>query len=254
MNVVDHFSLIAWEMLCLPLSWIRERVRLSGSEAPLQSLEAEWIIRSMNADELQQFIPPWLQSYLAGLTEADRKKFLQDYEAAIEEILQKLSELPANQFADGTERGNFSVHIPGTNKFVNLKSAIWTSAKYAGPLVLAGVLAPPLLGVLGISVASAHLTVGGGASAGYALYQAFSQLDDFEMDTYKAVAAAIERNKNRVLENEGASEDQIKASFGLDRDLMMPFSGLPTTLAQLEKKKVIESKVIAGVNQYFLSF
>src|SRR5205814_10003187 len=99
-------------MLCLPFSWVRERLRLSGPEAPLQSLEAEWIIRSMNADELQQFIPPWLQSYLAGRTEADRKKFLQDYEAAIEETLQKLSELPANQFAYGTERGKFSVHIP----------------------------------------------------------------------------------------------------------------------------------------------
>jgi hypothetical protein len=208
----------------------------------------------MNTDEFQRFIPPWLHRYLAGFSEADRGKFLIDYESALEAMLQKLSELPSNQFADGTERGKFSVHIPGTNKFVNLKSAIWTSAKYAAPLVLAGILAPPLLGVLGISAASAHLTVGGGASAGYALYQAFSSLDDFEMDTYDALAAAIERNKNRVLENEGASEDQIKASFGLDHDLMMPASGLPAILAQLEKKKVIERKVIGGVEQYFLSF
>ena len=207
----------------------------------------------MNTDELQQFIPSWLQSYLAGLSEADRKKFIQNYESALEEMLLKLSELPANRFADGTEQGKFSVHIPGTNKFVNLKSAIWTSAKYAGPLVLAGVLAPPLLGVLGISAASAHLTVGGGASAGYALYQAFSQVDDFEMDTYRAVAAAIERNKNRILENEGASEAQVRESFGLDRDLMPP-SNLPATLEQLEKKKVIEKKVVGGVEQYFLAF
>jgi hypothetical protein len=207
----------------------------------------------MDSDELHKFIPPWLKSYLDRLGEADRKKFLQDYEAALEGTLHKLSELPANQFDDGTERGKFSVRIAGTKTFVNLKSAIWTSAKYAGPLVLASVFAPPLLGVLGISVASAHVTVGGGASAGYALYQAFSRLDDFEMDTYKAVAAAIERNKNRVLENEGATEAQIMKSFGNDPDLMPP-SNPRATLDQLEKKKVIEKKVIGGVEQYFLAF
>jgi hypothetical protein len=136
---------------------------------------------------------------------------------------------------------------------VNLKEAVWTTAKYGGPLLLASAFAAPLLAVAGITVAAAHITLGTGASAGFALYEAFSRLNEDELDVYKAVAAAIERNKNRVLENEGADFKQVEHSYTLDKDLVPPLD-LPAMLEQLEKKKVIESKVIGTVKQYFLSF
>jgi hypothetical protein len=207
----------------------------------------------MEDDELEQFIPLWLRNYLSTLGKAERDRFLSQYREAVLQMLEQLEKLPMNQLHDGTERGKFSTRIPGTNSFVNLKEAVWTTAKYGGPLLLASAFAAPLLAVAGITVAAAHITLGTGASAGFALYEAFSRLNEDELDVYKAVAAAIERNKNRVLENEGADFKQVEHSYTLDKDLVPPLD-LPAMLEQLEKKKVIESKVIGTVKQYFLSF
>jgi hypothetical protein len=37
------------------------------------------------------------------VADAEPKKFLQDYEMALEEMLRELSELPANEFAESTK-------------------------------------------------------------------------------------------------------------------------------------------------------
>ena len=206
----------------------------------------------MADDAFEQFIPSWLKNYLGKLSEKDREEFLTKYRESVKQMFEQLEKLPLNKLQDGTERGKFSARIPGTNNFVNVKEVVWTTAKYGGPLLLASAIAAPLLAVVGITV-SAHLTLTTGASAGLALYESFSRLNQDELEVYQAVAAAIERNKNRVLENEGADIKQIEHSYTLNRDLVPP-RDLPAMLEQLEKKKVIESKVIGTVKQYFLSF
>ena len=60
-------------------------------------------MRTMNQGELATFLPPWLKAYPNTLNEADCKEFLQRYEAAVEESFHELSELPANEFDDGTD-------------------------------------------------------------------------------------------------------------------------------------------------------
>jgi hypothetical protein len=204
------------------------------------------------ADDLKEFIPPWLQKYLEGLSSDERDRFLLAYHSGMRELLELLAASPMNQGADGTERGKSSARIPGTNKFVNLKSSLWTAAKYGGPLLLASTIAAPLFGLLGITVAAqVTLTTIGSASA--ALYDAFASLNPIEMDTYLAVAAAIERNKNKVLENTGASLPQILQSFKLDKQLSKPHDP-EAMLKNLVDKKVLAHDASTGVSQYFLAF
>ena len=204
------------------------------------------------SDDLNEFIPPWLQKYLQGLSNDEREHFLVEYRAGLRELLRRLEDSPMNRWTDATERGKFSARIPGTNKFVNLNSALWTAAKYGGPLLLATAFFAPLVGVLGITV-GAKMTLTTVGSAGAALYQAFASLNPIEMDTYVAVAAAIERNKNKVLENTGASLEQILRSFKLDKHLSKPHDP-EAMLKNLVDKKVLAHDATSGVEQYFLAF
>jgi hypothetical protein len=208
-------------------------------------------MRTMADDELNEFIPLWLREYLDKLPEADRAEFLAKYRAGVEELLKRLEDLPANEF--GAKQGKFSARIPGTKSFVNLTDLVWTTAKLGGPVALATVFAPALLVHLGIVVThpATMSTVGSSVAA---LYKAFASLNADEFDTYKAVAAAIERNANKQLANKGADVSEIQTSFELDEELMPPPQDLEPMLAQLEGKKVIKSKVLGGVNQYFLCF
>jgi hypothetical protein len=203
-------------------------------------------------DDLKPFIPPWLRAYLDKLSEEQRQKFLTEYAGAIRSLIQRLAASPVNEGPDDLQRGKFSARIPGTNKFLNLKSSLWTALKYGAPLALAASLAPPLLAVLGIAVGS-HVTLATVAGAGKALYDAFASLNPMEMDTYSAVAAAIERNKNKTLENSGASLPQIMESFQLDKQLLRP-QDPEAMLKNLVDKKVLTQDASSGVSQYFLAF
>jgi len=208
----------------------------------------------MNENDLQDFLPPWLEQYLGKMDAQQRAQFLLQYGDAVQQMLSKLEDLPFNQVQDGSERGTFNVRIPGSdNKFVNLKELIMATAKYGGPLLLASAFAAPLLALVGIKVAAAHLTLSTGSSAGFALFEAFSRLNEDEMEVYQAVAAAIERNKNKVLGNQGASIKDVEESYRLDPKLL-PQGDLPGMLKQLEKKKVIKGEMVGGILQYFLSF
>jgi hypothetical protein len=203
-------------------------------------------------DELAVPFPRWLQTYLQGLGSDDRDQFLVAYRTGIREILERLEASPLNQVRDGTERGHFSVRIPGTNKFINLKSSLWTFVKYGGPLLLTTALAAPLVGLLGITV-GAPVTISTIGSAVAALYNAFASLNLIEMDTYLAVAAAIERNKNQTLTNTGVSLPQILKSFKLDKQLSKPHDP-EAMLKNLVDKKVLTYDAATGVAQYFLAF
>jgi len=203
-------------------------------------------------DEFDEFIPPWLQKYLETLSDQERERFLLEYRAGIQTLLEQLDASPMNQVADGTERGKFSARIPGTNKFINLRSSLKTVVIYGGPLVLATAIAAPLVGVLGITV-GAKVTFSTVASASGALYNAFASLAPMEMDTYLAVAAAIERNKNRILENSGASVAQVMESFKRDKQLLRP-DDPEAMLKSLVEKKVLTFDTASGVPQYFLAF
>jgi hypothetical protein len=207
---------------------------------------------TLKDDELTEFIPPWLQKYLQELGGDERDRFLVAYRAGIRELLQRLEASPMNQVADGTERGKYSARIPGTNKFVNLRSSLWTAVKYGGPLLLASAIAAPLVGLLGITV-GAKVTLTTVGSAGAALYDAFASLNPIEMDTYLAVGAAIERNKNKILENSGADLAQILQSFKLDKQLSKPHD-TEAMLKNLVDKKVLSLDATTGVPQYFLAF
>ena len=202
-------------------------------------------------DHFLQFFPPWLKSYLGGLGEAERNEFLVRYDDSFHESVEILTPLPLNSFRDGSESGSYSVRIGNSDLFVNLNTAFWTTAKYVGPVILAAAVSPLLLIHLGIT--APHLTAVGGASAAALLYKAFAKLQPMELDSYQAVAAAIERNKNRVLANSGASLDEVRESFRLNGDLLPPKS-LEAMLDQLVDKKVLERKVLGGVEQFFLAF
>jgi hypothetical protein len=206
-------------------------------------------------DELRvyfiEFVPPWLESYLCGLQEAERDEFLLKYEEAFLETLQSLEELPLNAFRDGSEAGHYSIRIGKSGVFVNLRSALWTATKYAGPVAVAAIVSPALLAALGIAIP--HLTAAATASSAALLYQAFAKLQPMELDTYEAVAAAIERNRNRMLGNSGASIDEVRRSFDLNGDLFPP-KDLAAMLNQLVEKKVLDRKVLGGVEQFFLAF
>src|SRR6185312_5150095 len=143
----------------------------------------------MNENDLQDFLPPWLEQYLEKMDAQQRAQFLLQYGDAVQQMLSKLEGLPFNQVQDGSGRGTFNVRIPGSdNKFVNLKELIMATAKYGGPLLLASAFAAPLLALVGIKVAAAHLTLSTGSSAGFALFEAFSRLNEDEMEVYQAVA------------------------------------------------------------------
>lgn len=200
------------------------------------------------------FFPEWLQLYLGSLDENERKDFLAQYEEAFRESMAKLESVPVNLHRDGTEEGEFSVRVGDSDVFVNVKKAVWTTAKYAGPLILAAAISPALLVHLGITAAALpHLSVGTTASASIALYQSFAKLSPSELDTYQAVAVAIQRNKNRILANSGASIEDVRESFRRDAELFPP-QDLRPTLDQLVAKFVLEKKVIGGVEQYFIAF
>jgi len=207
----------------------------------------------MTAD-IKEFVPPWLDAYLDTLEESESKDFLSKYEGAVHEALEQLQSLPVNAHSDGTEEGHYSVRLGNTNKFLNLNKAVWTTAKYAGPLIMAAAISPALLAHLGLTAAMMpHITLGTSGSAVAAICGAFSRLDSAELDTYQAVVAAIERNKNRVLGNSGADIREIRESFKRDRDLFPP-KDLEPMLEQLEKKLVLKKEVIGGVQQYFVAF
>jgi hypothetical protein len=198
-----------------------------------------------------EFIPPWLETHLGTIPEAEREKFLHDYETALVETLQLLEKLPLNQFKDGSEEGHYSIRIGKSDVFVNLKSALWTATKYAGPVAVVAIVSPALLAALGIAVP--HLTAGATASSAALLYKAFAKLQPMELDTYEAVAAAIERNRKRVLANSGAAIEDVRKSFDLNGDLLPP-KDLPAMLNQLVDKKVLDRNVEGGVEQFFLAF
>jgi hypothetical protein len=202
--------------------------------------------------DLNEFMPPWFQEDLKHLDENSRKRFLAEYEAAIEQLAAKLESLPINKVSDGTERGKSSVRIPGSNKFINLKSTLWTLVKYGGPLVLASTIAAPLLAAVGITLAGT-VSLGTAGSAVAALYGTFASLNSVEMDTYLAVAAAIERNKMRILGNSGASLAQVMQSFERDKELMRP-DDPEAVLKDLVDKKVLTQDASTGLSQYFLAF
>jgi hypothetical protein len=197
------------------------------------------------------FVPRWLETHLDGLQQAEREEFLRKYEEAFLETLQSLEKLPLNAVRDGSEPGHYSFRIGKSDVFVNLRSALWTATKYAGPVAIVAIVSPAVLAALGIAVP--HMTAGATASSAALLYQAFAKLQPMELDTYEAVAAAIERNRKRVLANSGASIEDVRKSFDLDGDLFPP-KDLAPMLDQLVKKKVLERKVLGGVEQYFLAF
>lgn len=202
--------------------------------------------------DIHEFMPPWLEKDLERLDECGQKKFLADYESALQELGEKLQSSPLNQSDDGTERGKLSVRIPGTTALFNLKSGLWTLVKYAGPLVLAGTIAAPLLAAVGVTVGgTVSLSTAGSAVA--ALYGAFARLNPVEMDTYLAVAAAIERNKTTILINRGASLEQVVESFRRDRQLMRP-DDPAAVLKELVEKKVLSYDASTGLAEYFLTF
>ncbi len=202
--------------------------------------------------KLDEFIPPWFEKDLAHLHDAARKQFLTEYESAIEQLAAKLEALPMNQVSDGTERGKSSVRIAGTNKFINLKSTLWTVVKYGGPVVLASTIAAPLLAAVGITVAGT-VSLGTAGSAVAALFGTVANLNSVEMDTYLAVAAAIERNKMRILSNSGASVAQVMESFGREKELLRP-DDPQAVLKDLVEKKVLTQDASTGLSEYFLAF
>jgi hypothetical protein len=203
---------------------------------------------------IEDFIPDWLQGYLNTLADDERKDFLSKYEDVVHQTLGQLQSVPLNKYSDGTEEGHLLVRLGKSNVFVNVKKSVWTTAKYAGPLILAVAVSPALLAYLGITAAMMpHLTVGATASAIAALCGAFEKLSPSELDTYQAVAAAIQRNRNRVLGNAGADIREIRESFKLDRDLFPP-NDLESMLNQLVTKQVLKKDVATGVEQIFLAF
>jgi hypothetical protein len=202
-------------------------------------------------DHFLQFFPPWLKSYLGEMGEAERNDFLVKYEAAFHESVDTLTPLPLNSFRDGSEAGHYSIRIGDSDLFVNLNSAFWVTAKYVGPVILAAAVAPALLVHLGIT--APHLTAAGGASAAALLYKTFAKLQPMELDSYQAVAAAFERNKNRVLGNSGASVEEVRESFRRNGDLLPP-KNLEAMLDQLVNKGILEKKVLGGVEQFFPAF
>jgi hypothetical protein len=203
--------------------------------------------------ELDDFIPTWLQVYLNTLGDSKRKDFLSKYEQAIHQTLDQLQNVPVNSVNDGAESGHLSVRLGKSNVFVNVKKSVWTALKYAGPLTLAAAVSPAVLAYLGITAAMVpHVTVGATASTIAALCGAFKKLSPSELDTYQAVAEAIERNRMRMLGNLGADFEDVKKSFALDRDLFPP-KDLKAMLDQLVTKEVLKKEVL-NVEQYFLVF
>lgn len=203
--------------------------------------------------EYDDFLPDWLQNQLDTLPSTEREQFLAEYRNGIQDLLKKLGSLPLNQVPDGTERGQFSARIPGTKAFINLKSSLWTLAKYGGPLLLASSLAAPLVGALGITVAAPKIISAVG-SAFAALYQAAEKLEAIEMDTYLAVAATIERNENQRFKPHGASLPQILATFEREKKNLEKPNDLEAMLGSLVEKKVLNRKVDTGTERYYLAF
>jgi hypothetical protein len=222
-----------------------------------QTAEPPWLksfaarLPTSQQDHFLQFFPPWLKKYLGELGEAERNEFLVKYEDAFHQSVQSLTPLLLNSFEDGTGPGHYTIRIGDSDLFVNLNSAFWVTVKYVGPVILAAAVAPALLIHLGIT--APHLTAAGGASAAALLYKAFAKLQPMELDSYQAVAAAFERNKNRVLGNSGASVDEVRESFRLDGNLFPP-QNLEAMLDQLVNKGVLEKKVLGGVEQFFPAF
>jgi len=204
--------------------------------------------------KINDFLPPWLQNYLESLPSTERERFLAEFDSGVQNLLKSLESLPLNRTSDGTERGQCSVMLPGTTIHINLKTSLWTLAKYGGPLLLASSLAAPLVAALGITLASPHIlsTVG---SAIAALYQAVAKLNATEMDTYLAVAATIEHNKNQRFEPVGASLPQILDSFDRDKkNLAQPINLKAMLNSLVEDKKVLIRKANTGLERYYLAF
>jgi hypothetical protein len=204
--------------------------------------------------KLSDFLPSWLQDYLRNLPSSERERFLAEFDAGVQELLKSLAILPLNQVPDGTERGKLSLRIPGTTRtFINLKLSLWAFAKYGGPLLLASSLAAPLVGSLGIAIAAPQIlsTIG---SAAAALYQAVAKLNAIEMDTYLAVAAAIDRNNNQGVKPASASLEQILKSFRLDKKNLEKPHDLAAMLSGLVAKHVLVNDVSTGTDRYSLAF
>lgn len=206
------------------------------------------------ANEVEDFIPAWLNDYLKTLKEDERKDFLRRYEEVVGQTLDQLQNVPVNTVTDSTEPGHFSVRLGKSSVFVNVKKSVWTALKYAGPLTLAAAVSPAVLAYLGITAAMMpHVTVGATASTIAALCGAFKKLSPEELDTYQAVAEAIERNRARILANLGADLSEVQKSFQLNRDLYPP-NDPKAMLEQLVAKEVLKKEVLGGVEQYFLVF
>ena len=118
--------------------------------------------------------------------------------------------------------------------------------------MLASTIAAPLLAAVGVTLAGT-VSLGTAGSAVAALYGTFARLNSVEMDTYLAVAAAIERNKMRILGNSGASVAQVMQSFERDKELMRP-DDPAAVLKDLVDKKVLTQDASTGLSQYFLAF
>jgi hypothetical protein len=195
--------------------------------------------------DIKEFIPEWLNEQLAKLDTNKRKQFLEQYESAVKELLDKLESSPMNKVDDGTGRGKLSAVIPGTNISFNIKSGLWTLAVYGAPLVLAGTVAAPLLATVGITLAG---TIGfsSAAAAIKALNDAFATLNPMQKDTYLAVVAAIDRNKMKALtDTGGATVEQVVMSFKHDKDLMQPHDP-KAVLDELAQKKVLTRTAAGG--------
>ena len=196
------------------------------------------------------FFPGWLRTEVGKMEEPDCSVFLAKYEEAFRETLDKIQALPLNKVGDEDEPGRSSTRI-GKTHFINIKSAVWTTTKYAGPVALAVLFSPALLLHIGVTIPPA--TIATGASAGTLLFNAFAHLQASELDTYQAVAAAIDKNACRVLGNRGASQQDIEDAFKNNSSFMRP-TNLGALLDQLVAKKVLEKKVEGGVEQFFLAF
>jgi hypothetical protein len=198
--------------------------------------------------ELNDLIPDWLRQYLNSLPDREREQHLTRYCELIQQLAGQLSQ--SQVIKPDAQQGQFSIKLGG-NTFFNLKEGLKEVVKVGGAVLFASVIGGPL--VLGIPIAEGMSWAGiGGAVAGLA--QNLSTLNPDEMDTYKAVAIAIDGNKMKVLGPEGATLKQVEDVFVQKKKTLSRPDDVKAIVDILVEKKVLHRETRGGSVEYFVSF
>jgi hypothetical protein len=198
----------------------------------------------LSEDLKKLFLPDWLRAALANSQPEDAQAFESAYWAQVAQSLKQLSESPQNWLDRGVPVGASNIKIG--NKSVPVKELFLVGLSYSLPAYIAiGAFVAGPAGLLVTAKAAAAIAPIAGK-----YYAAVNTYSPTELDVHTAVVAAITKKANLVLKADGATFEEIEASFA-DLSLIQP-RNLKAVLDDMasDKKRMLLRSVAGGVEAY----